>query len=245
MWKALQTHRRFMSERVESGARRAWNLILMVGGLGVAFTILLAVFAFLSQIDAYIGRAPTSQEKLIVIAVLGIILLFVALIGAILFLAGYVVSTIERQGELARRTDLTRGHLRRAIMESGGPAYLAGFELQGMDLSWTRWLRKGNLSGAQLAYANLEAADLEGADLSSADLSHANLTDTDLRGANLSGANFAHAKLSGANLLGANLEGARFGAADIEGAHFDDEGLRIAAPDRLAANSDAGSESEE
>lgn len=216
----MSSRDRVPSERIGGGVRRVRNLVLMAGGLGAAFAIVVLVTAFLAQLDGYVGRSPSVQEKLFVIALIGIMLLFIALIGTILFLAGYLASTIERQGALARKTDLTRGTLRRAVMESGGPAYLSGFELMGMDLSWTRWLRKGNLSGVLAARASFEAADLCETDLADADLSHATLADADLRGANLTGANLTGANLAGANLIGARLDGAKLGGADLRGAYL-------------------------
>ncbi|PSF35400.1 pentapeptide repeat-containing protein [Aphanothece hegewaldii CCALA 016] len=59
-------------------------------------------------------------------------------------------------------------------------------------------LRRADLRGLNLSYA----------DLSGADLSYANLREVDLTGANLSEANLNEADLTGANLQQANLEGA-------------------------------------
>ncbi len=69
-------------------------------------------------------------------------------------------------------------------------------------------LSDANLSGADLRRANLSGADLSGADLSGADLSGADLSGADLRRADLSGADLSGADLSGANLSGADLSGA-------------------------------------
>ena len=65
------------------------------------------------------------------------------------------------------------------------------------------YLRRANLSDA-----DLRGADLRGANLSDADLRGANLSDANLRGANLRGANLSDADLRGANLSDANLRGA-------------------------------------
>ena len=61
-------------------------------------------------------------------------------------------------------------------------------------------------------------ADLAGCDLSGANLAFANLVGADLSGANLSGAILGLAFLSGANLAGANLAGAFLDAAFLDGA---------------------------
>jgi len=77
--------------------------------------------------------------------------------------------------------------------------YLRRANLSGADLS------DANLSGADLSGANLSGANLSGADLSGADLRRANLSDADLSGANLSDADLRRADLSDADLSGANL----------------------------------------
>jgi len=70
---------------------------------------------------------------------------------------------------------------------------------------------------------DLSGANLAGADLHEAELSGANLAGVDLRGANLiraylSGANLAGTDLSGAYLIGANLSRAYSSKADLRGA---------------------------
>jgi hypothetical protein len=65
-----------------------------------------------------------------------------------------------------------------------------------------------NLAGADLSAANLWRADLVFANLEEANLRDANLWRADLRGANLSGADLVGANLEEANLSGADLRGA-------------------------------------
>ncbi|GFE70533.1 pentapeptide repeat-containing protein [Chroococcus sp. FPU101] len=63
-------------------------------------------------------------------------------------------------------------------------------------------------SKIELRRADLRGLNLSYADLTGADLSNANLREIDLRGANLSEANLNEADLTGANLQKANLQGA-------------------------------------
>jgi hypothetical protein len=67
--------------------------------------------------------------------------------------------------------------------------------------SHARWLRCEGGESANLTGANLACADLTGANLTGA-----NLYSADLAGANLTGANLTGADLTGANLYGANLD---------------------------------------
>jgi len=69
------------------------------------------------------------------------------------------------------------------------------------------FLKKADLSGADLSGAKLIGADLYRAYLLGADLSGANLYRADLSGADLSGADLSGADLSGADLLGAKYTG--------------------------------------
>ena len=76
------------------------------------------------------------------------------------------------------------------------------------------YLRRANLSDADLRRANLSGANLRGANLSDANLSDADLSGADLRradlsGADLSGADLRRANLSGADLRRANLSGSQ------------------------------------
>src|SRR5262245_57924893 len=86
--------------------------------------------------------------------------------------------------------------------------------------AWNAWRNKNsdirpNLSGTDLSWAMLAAANLSEADLSEANLSWANLGGADLSGANLSGANLSWASLGVANLTGAKLDGADLQAAQL------------------------------
>ena len=79
-----------------------------------------------------------------------------------------------------------------------------------------------DLSGGNLRWANVYAAELGGAP----NLVNAVLDEADLSGANLYGANLEGTKLRGANLVGAtlswaSLRGADLGGADITDARFD------------------------
>ena len=72
-----------------------------------------------------------------------------------------------------------------------------------------------DLVGADLAYADLQDANLRAANLVDANLAYA-----DLRDANLSVANLVDANLRGADLQDANLRGADLGNADLWGANL-------------------------
>ena len=76
-------------------------------------------------------------------------------------------------------------------------------------------LRAANLPGVNLAEADLREANLRGANLIGADLRGANLRGADLRGANLPGVNLVGADLREANLRGANLAKADLGKANL------------------------------
>ncbi len=90
-------------------------------------------------------------------------------------------------------------------------------ECPGCNLSGAE-LAHANLQRAHLNGANLQKANLAGADLRSAKLVRANLNEANLAGANLQRANLYHATLSGANLKGANLHMAIFMGANFSGA---------------------------
>lgn len=77
-----------------------------------------------------------------------------------------------------------------------------GCDLSGVDLA------KAELSGAGLSAANLANANLKGTILLGATLDDANLEGADLGGAYLSDASFGGANLTGADLGGARLDGA-------------------------------------
>jgi len=118
--------------------------------------------------------------------------------------------------------------------EGGQRANLSGANLASANLD-RAYRACANLSGANLAGANLSYADLSGANLfcaylsganlSRAELACANLVGADLDGANLAGANLSDADLSGANLAGADLSRANLAGANLDGAKWDAEGI--------------------
>ncbi|WND18223.1 pentapeptide repeat-containing protein [Streptomyces violaceus] len=81
-----------------------------------------------------------------------------------------------------------------------------------IDLSGTD-LANANLEKARLPGANLEKAILSGANLSNADLSRVQLSDAKLAFANLRGALLVEAHLSGTDLSGAELDNANLASA--------------------------------
>jgi uncharacterized protein YjbI with pentapeptide repeats len=85
-----------------------------------------------------------------------------------------------------------------------------------------------DLSGANLAWADLLAADLREANLRGADLSKANLSEANLKRADLSDANLAWADLREANLLAADLRGADLLAAKLSKANLSEANLKRA-----------------
>ena len=203
--------------RPEPQARRLVNSAMMTLGLGGMVSVILIVGVFATQLNDHIGKWTTGSEKLIVITLLAVMFLFLALIGAVIFVGGYLAAAIDRNALETRRKRLTVEDIQHSVMLGRGPAYLVGFDLSGMDLSWVRWLRGANISGGALANANFENADLRGANLERADLTGANLATADLREANLKGAILESANLSGANLSDAELEDAKMMAADLTG----------------------------
>ena len=86
-------------------------------------------------------------------------------------------------------------------------------------------LTDADLTGVNLAYADLRKADLSRANLAGVQLGQANLTDADLTGANLTGAKFYMADLTGANLTGANLTGAKFYNAILSNTNLSEANL--------------------
>jgi uncharacterized protein YjbI with pentapeptide repeats len=75
-----------------------------------------------------------------------------------------------------------------------------------------------DLSGADLAFANLSNANLVGICLERTELGNANLAGADLRGTTLSGANLTQADFTGADLSGAVLDSATLRMASMAGA---------------------------
>ena len=204
----------------EPAVRRIIAAVLMSFGLGGILAIIPVVFVVLRQMDTYIGQSPSTQERLFVVSLIALMFLFIAMMAAVLFVGGFVVSTLEHHADERRRDRVTTRDLRLAIVSGRGPAYLVGLDLAGFDLSLVRWLRGANLTNASLARATLEGSDLGGATLERADLQGAVLATTNLRDANLEGANLTGADLSGADLSGANLKRARLANANLTGAHL-------------------------
>jgi hypothetical protein len=86
---------------------------------------------------------------------------------------------------------------------------LSGLDLAGANLSGL------NLTGANLQHADLVGANLTGADAASADFNYANLT-----GATAVSVDMSHAKLIHANLTRANFSDANLSYADLRGANL-------------------------
>ena len=90
-----------------------------------------------------------------------------------------------------------------------GDAYVCRRDLTGANLAGA------NLREADLAEANLEGANFTDAVLGIADLNGANLTGASLRGTDLADAELIWANLGGANLWGAKLDKANLRGADL------------------------------
>lgn len=205
----------------EPAVRRVISAVMMAFGLGGALAVIPVVLLTMSQMDTYFGQSASSQERLVVIFLIALVFLFLAVMAAVLFTGGFVVSSIDFHADEQRRDRLTRKEIWQAILVGRGPAYLVGFDLAAFDLSLVRWLRGANLSGANLTQANLEGSDLDGAQLERAEMAGAVLTTTSLREANLDGANLTGADLSNADLSGASLKRARLVGANLTGAHLE------------------------
>jgi hypothetical protein len=95
-------------------------------------------------------------------------------------------------------------------------------DLRGVNLSHVRlrdvFLRRADLSGANLVFADLTGAHLADVTLADADMGRVNLHRAELNYATLPGAHLREANLSSANLQYANIAGARFHSADLRGA---------------------------
>ena len=103
--------------------------------------------------------------------------------------------------------------------EGGARAYLRKSDLSDADL------HNADLRYADLRGANLHNADLSNADLYNADLHNADLRYADLRGANLYDADLRKADLRGADLRDADLRGADLRYADLRGANLHNANL--------------------
>jgi hypothetical protein len=86
-------------------------------------------------------------------------------------------------------------------------------------------LSHADLTGAEFGSAQLQGADLSFAQLQGADLSSAQLQGADLSVAQLQGANLSGAHLQGANLRGAQLQGSDLERVQLEGADLRDTNL--------------------
>ena len=104
---------------------------------------------------------------------------------------------------------------------------LTGADLAGANLTYARLssailtgviFTRANLRGARLIGANLAGAILTDAKLIDTDLGSATLTDAHLDGADLYNADLGDAHLTGANLTGANLINADLTSADLTSA---------------------------
>ena len=94
-------------------------------------------------------------------------------------------------------------------------ADLSGEDLAGADLSYAI------LVGVDLYGANLQGADLSFANLEGANLEWAWLEDADLWGANLQGTDLSSAFCWGAFFVGVHLEGTNFEGAQLAYSYFD------------------------
>ena len=102
-------------------------------------------------------------------------------------------------------------------------------QLRGANLRFADATR-AFLVGANLSRANLQGiylfqANLRRADLTWADLKESFAYETDLRGANLQNADLRGVDFSGANLSGANLKGARLDHANLENSNLNNSNL--------------------
>jgi uncharacterized protein YjbI with pentapeptide repeats len=99
---------------------------------------------------------------------------------------------------------------------------LAGADLTGADLMWTRCgesdFRGAKLSGAKLMSVSSPGADFTGAVLAKADVRHAYLAGVSFRKADLTDADFRLSNVKGADFSGATLSGVQF-----EGSAFDEK----------------------
>ncbi|HEX9068420.1 MAG TPA: pentapeptide repeat-containing protein [Ktedonobacterales bacterium] len=132
----------------------------------------------------------------------------------------------------------TRGELQWALRENGWDgehdAYTVKYVLkpQGKDMPAADlrqvnlghvclgdvYLRRVDLSGANLVFADMRGAHLADSTLSNADMGRINLSGGELNYATLPGGHLREANLAGANLQYTNLAGARFHTADLRGA---------------------------
>jgi len=100
--------------------------------------------------------------------------------------------------------------------EEARPADLRGVNLSHVCLRDV-YLRRADLSGANLVFADLTGAHLADVTLNDADMGRVILHRGELNYATLTGAHLRQANLSSANLQYTNLAGARFHNADLRG----------------------------
>jgi uncharacterized protein YjbI with pentapeptide repeats len=98
----------------------------------------------------------------------------------------------------------------------------AAADLRGANLGHVRlrdvYLRRADMSGANLVFADLAGAHLADVMLSDADMGRVTLRHAELNYATLTGGHLRQADLAAANLQYTNLAGARFHNADLRGA---------------------------
>lgn len=137
---------------------------------------------------------------------------------------------LEKAKKAGKDTLVT--YLRKKVSERFPYLYLRKCDLSGADLIGADLIEAHllgtNLSkaklvwaylvGANLSGAKLVEADLRWANLNGANLSKANLSGLDLSGAKLNGANLSEANLICANLVGTNLSKAKLVGANLFGA---------------------------
>jgi uncharacterized protein YjbI with pentapeptide repeats len=103
-----------------------------------------------------------------------------------------------------------------------GYAYCISIRLQNADLTGA------NLADADLKYGRLEGANLKDANLTNANLGWVNLQYANLEGTNLKSAYLKRANLNGANLSGSNLKYAILVWATLDNANFTGANLNYA-----------------
>ena len=77
-----------------------------------------------------------------------------------------------------------------------------------------------DLTGCNLASANIESTNLSNANLAGVDLSSSDIRNSNFSGADLTGANFTSADLANINFSNADLTNAIFSSADLPNANF-------------------------
>jgi uncharacterized protein YjbI with pentapeptide repeats len=102
----------------------------------------------------------------------------------------------------------------------GVGGYFAGIKtLKGFDLSGAN-LANANFEGAQLDMVTLQRSRLSGANFEKASLLQADLHKSDLENSNFEGAQLNDVNLQGSRLFGANFKNAHLAKADLRGANL-------------------------